>query len=86
MQASIEGSSVKTKKDSNTSSSTDEMSACESLTDKLLAEYEEEQRAIKELDELLEPTIIAINNGEVSVKSFDEIVKEGKEKAKRRLR
>ena len=86
MQVSSEVSSVETKKNSDTSSPTVEKSTCETLTDKLQAEYDEEQRVIKELDELLEPTIIAINNGEVSGKSFDEIVKESKEKAKSRLR
>ena len=85
MQTSLEVSSVETKT-SETPSPTNKKLACEALTDKLQAEYEEEQRTIKELDELLEPTIVAINNGEVSDKSFEEIVKEGKEKAKRRLR
>ena len=37
---------------------------------------EEKQQAIKDLDELLEPAVIALNNGEVSDKTPDEILKE----------
>ena len=53
-----------------------EKSACEILADKLQIAYEEEQQAIKELDDLLEPTIIALDNGEVVDQTAEEIVKE----------
>ena len=44
---------------------------------------EVEQRAIKELDDFLEPTIIALDNGEISDKTFDEIVNEALEEIAR---
>ena len=68
------------------SSQPQENSTSEILVDKLRAEYEDEQRAIKELDDFLEPTIIAAKNGAVSDKTVDEIVKEAIEKAKARVR
>ena len=67
------------------SSQPQENSAGEVLVDKLRAEYEDEQRAIKELDDFLEPTIIAAKNGAVSDKTVEEIVKEAIEKAKARV-
>ena len=57
-----------------TSESSQEKPVCEILSEKLQAEYEEEQQAIKELDALLEPAIIAANNGELSNKTPDEIL------------
>ena len=69
-----------------TSESSQVKPACEILSEKLQAEYEEEQRAIKEMEDFLEPTIIAAKNGAVSDKTFKEIVSEGLEKAKRRIR
>ena len=68
------------------SSQPQENSASEILVDKLRAEYEDEQRAIKELDDFLEPTIIAMKNGAVSDKTGEEIVKEAIEEAKGRVR
>ena len=59
-----------------TSESTQEKPACEILVEKLRFEYEEEQRAIKGMDDFLEPTIIAAKNGAVSKKTAEEIVKE----------
>ncbi len=58
----------------------------DTLVTKLRTDEEEEKRANKALADFLEPTIIALKNGEVADKSFDEIVKEGKEKVKRRRR
>ena len=57
-----------------TSESSQEKSVCDILSEKLQAEYEEEQQEIKELDALLEPAIIAENNGELSNKTPDKIL------------
>ena len=46
--------------------------------EKLRTEHEEEQRAIKELDEFLKPAIIAAKNGDVVSQTFDEIVEEAR--------
>ena len=42
--------------------------ACDILAEKLRAEYEDEQRAIKELDEFLKPAVIVAKNGKYSNK------------------
>ena len=63
-----------------TSESTQEKPACEILAEKLRAEYEDEQKAIKALDDFLEPAIIAAKNGDVVNQTFDEIVKEARNK------
>ncbi len=52
-----------------------EESPNDNLVAKLRAEEEEEQRANYALADFLGPTIIALKNGDVSDKSFDEIVK-----------
>ena len=62
----------------------EEKSACEILADKLQIAYEEEQQAIKELDDLLEPTITALDNGEVVDQTAEEIVKEAIEELTKR--
>ena len=49
-------------------------SACDILVEKLRTEYEDEQRAIKELDDFLKPAVIAAKNGDVVNQTFDEIV------------
>ena len=46
------------------------------VVDEIQSLCEDEQRAIKELDDFLKPTIIAANNGHVSDKTPDEIFKE----------
>ena len=51
-------------------------SISEIITEKFQAEFDEEQQAIRELVDYLEPDIIAANNGNVSKKTFKEIVKE----------
>ena len=56
--------------------SSKEKQACEILSEKLQAEFEEEQQAIKELDDLLEPAIIATKNGKISSKTSDEIMRD----------
>ena len=63
-----------------------EKSDCETIPNELQVAQEEVQKAKKALSDFLRPTINAANNGAVSDKTFDEIVKEGKEKAKRKLR
>ena len=52
------------------------------VVDEIQSLSEDDQRAIKELDGFLEPTIIAANNGSASDKTFKELVIEGIEKAK----
>ena len=52
----------------------------EILVEKLRVEYEDEQQAIKALDDFLEPAIIVAKNGEVVNQTFDEIVKEARNK------
>ena len=56
-------------------SQSQEKSACEILSEKLRIEYEDQQRAIKELDDLLEPAIIEAKNGKFSNETPDEIFK-----------
>ena len=68
-----------------TSTPLQEKSSCEIVPDKYRPEYEEVQKAKKALADFLEPTIVAANNGAVTDKTFNEIVQEGKEKAKRKL-
>ena len=46
------------------------------VVDEIQSVCEEKQQAIKDLDDLLEPAVIALNNGEVSDKTPDEILKE----------
>ena len=56
------------------SSQFEKKSACDILVEKLRTEYEDEQRAIKELDDFLKPAVIAAKNGDVVNQTFDEIV------------
>ena len=63
-----------------------EKSDCEIIPKELQVAQEEVQKAKQALADFLEPTIIATNNGAVSDKTFDEIVREGIEKAKRKRR
>ena len=56
-----------------------EKSAGDILADKSLTDYNEEQQSFKELDSLLEPAIIELDNGEISHKTFKEIVDEALE-------
>ena len=51
-------------------------SISEIITEKFQAEFDEEQQAKRELVEFLEPDIIAAKSGNVSKKTFREIVKE----------
>ena len=51
-------------------------SISEFIADKFQPEFDEMQQAKKELDELLQPAITAIDNGDVFEKSRDEILKE----------
>ena len=57
----------------------EEKSAGDILADKSLTDYNEEQQSFKELDSLLEPAIIELDNGEISHKTFKEIVEEALE-------
>ena len=57
-------------------------SISELISAKLQADYEELQKANKALADFLKPSIIAARKGEVSDKTFKELVKEGLEKAK----
>ena len=75
MQVSVEVSTEETQY-VESSSHTQEKSACDILAEKLRTEFEDEQQAIKELDDFLEPTITALRNGVVSDKTAEEIVKE----------
>ena len=51
-------------------------SISEIITEKFQAEFDEEQQAKRELVKFLEPDIIAAKSGNVSKKTFREIVKE----------
>ena len=75
MQVSVEVSTEETQNVENLSNS-QEISPCDILSERLRAEYEDEQRAIKELDEFLKPAVIAAKNGNYSDKTPDEIFKE----------
>ena len=75
MQVSVEISTEESQYVENSSRS-QEISPCDILAEKLRAEYGDEQRAIKELDEFLKPAVIAAKNGNYSDKTPDEIFKE----------
>ena len=51
-------------------------SISEIIAEKFQPEFDEIQQAKKEMDDLLQPAITAIDNGEVYEKSRDEILKE----------
>ena len=75
MQVSVEFVAEEAQYVENLSNSL-EISPCDILAEKLRVEYEDEQRAIKELDEFLKPAVIAAKNGNYSDKTPDEIFKE----------
>ena len=75
MQVSVEVAAEEVQYVQNSSLSQEKL-ACDILAEKLRAEYEDEQRAIKELDEFLKPAVIAAKNGNYSDKTPDEIFKE----------
>ena len=79
MQISIE---INTKEFRNVESlvSSQEKSASDILSEKLQSEYEEFQRGNKALADYLEPTIIALKNGEFVDQTAEEIVREVLEK------
>ena len=79
MQVSVEVATEEVQYVQN-SSLFQEKSACDILAEKLRAEYEDEQRAIKELDEFLKPAVIAAKNGKYSNKTPDEIFQDVLEK------
>ncbi len=77
MQVSVEVAAEEVQYVQNSSLSQEKL-ACDILAEKLRAEYEDEQRAIKELDDFLKPAVIAAKNGVVVNQTFDEIVEEAR--------
>ena len=65
------------------SQSSQEKSACDTFVDITQTDHTEEQQTFKVLDDLLNPALIELDNGEISHKTFKEIVNEALEKISR---
>ena len=76
MQVSVEVTPEVSKHIESLTPSDNSKSIAEILTDKLRAEYDEEQRAKKALAEFLEPAVNAAKNGDVLEVTIEDIVKE----------
>ncbi len=64
--------------------SSQEKSACDTLVDISQTNNIEEQQTIEELDGLLKPALIDLDNGEISHKTFKENVNETLDKISRK--
>ena len=64
--------------------SSQEKSACDTLVDISQTDHIEERQNFKELDGLLKPALIELDNGEISHKTFKEIANEALEKISRK--